>query len=164
MRKLMQFSIQHWLHLQKNEQHDNAEQGTATEVLAKADVPKSDKTDRSDRTPDRAKVRPADDDPITGSQNNAAPADRLAVLDPKASTTTTNTSTTAAVTGSFATQALLSRAVAYNENESIEEPAPRKNKLRGIFRKVTRALEKPSSRAEDDDRKVLIGGFQFALK
>jgi hypothetical protein len=67
---------------------------------------------------------------------------------------------------SFATQALLSHEVAYTEDGAMDETmaSPRKNKLRGLFRKVTRALEKPASRAEDDDRKVLIGGFQFALQ
>lgn len=153
------------LHLQKNEQHDNEEQGTNREMIAKVDPPQSDRTpDRDDRTPDRVKVRPVDDDPIVGNRSGTAPADHLAVLDPKASAQTTNASATATVTGSFATQALLNRSVAYNEDEPIEESAPKKNKLRGIFRKVTRALEKPSSRAEDEDRKVLIGGFQFALK
>lgn len=153
------------LHLQKNEQHDNEEQGTNREMIAKVDPPRSDRTpDRDDRTPDRVKVRPVDDDPIVGNRSGTAPADHLAVLDPKASAQTTNAPATAAVTGSFATQALLNRSVAYNEDEPIEESAPKKNKLRGIFRKVTRALEKPSSRAEDEDRKVLIGGFQFALK
>jgi hypothetical protein len=65
---------------------------------------------------------------------------------------------------SFATQALLSQ-VSYQDDDSREETAsPRKNKLRGIFRKVTRVLEKPAAREDDDNKKVTIGGFQFALK
>jgi len=144
------------LHLQKNEQRDDKEE-TTKEVLAKADPP------QPDRTPDKAKVRPINDDPIVGNGSTQL-ASNLALLDPKAPARTTNVPATTAVTGSFATQALLDRSVAYNEDESIGESSPKKNKLRGIFRKVTRALEKPSSRVEDEDRKVLIGGFQFALK
>ena len=63
---------------------------------------------------------------------------------------------------SFATQALLSQ-VSYSDDGYQEETAsPRKNKLRGIFRKVTRVLEKPAARVDDDNKKVTIGGFQFA--
>jgi hypothetical protein len=69
---------------------------------------------------------------------------------------------TANMNASFATQALLSQA---NDLSSAEEPSsPRKNKLRGIFRKVTRVLEKPAARIDDDNKKVTIGGFQFALE
>jgi len=128
------------LHLYKSKQPDNEENITAEPVLAKVDLPVPDKTIAS------VKVPPAVNAPI----GNIEPSNKVVGPDPKAS---------------FATQALLSRTVAYTEDESLEETTlPKKNKLRGIFRKVTRALEKPASRQDDDDRKVLIGGFQFALQ
>ena len=70
---------------------------------------------------------------------------------------------------SFATQELLARATTEasdNANSDIDtEPvSPKKNKLRGIFRKVTRTFEKTADRGEDGQRKILIGSFQFALK
>jgi hypothetical protein len=61
---------------------------------------------------------------------------------------------------SFASRALTDR----DDDSQDETGSPRKNKLRGIFRKVTRVLEKSSTREEDDNKKVTIGGFQFALK
>jgi hypothetical protein len=70
---------------------------------------------------------------------------------------------------SFATQALLASSTTEssdNSNSDIDtEPvSPKKNKLRGIFRKVTRTFEKTADRGEDGQRKILIGSFQFALK
>ena len=52
------------------------------------------------------------------------------------------------------------------EDDLIAEPASsRKNKLRGLFRKVSRVLEKTTNADDSDDKhKVQIGGFQFALK
>ncbi|HEX9513519.1 MAG TPA: hypothetical protein VF939_23675 [Puia sp.] len=47
---------------------------------------------------------------------------------------------------------------------AMESTPSKKNKLRGLFRKVTRVLDKSTSRDEDDQRSVLIGSFQFALK
>jgi hypothetical protein len=142
------------LHLYKHRQATNEEKETAVPVLAKTDPPVPDKAIAS------VKVQPADNNPV----GEADPAARLAAIDPKAIDRTRNAPATKVASGSFATQALLNQTVAYTEDESMEERAsPKKNKLRGIFRKVTRALEKPSSRAEDDDRKVLIGSFQFAL-
>ncbi|MBN9379349.1 MAG: hypothetical protein J0H74_01205 [Chitinophagaceae bacterium] len=131
------------LHLYKSKQPDDEETASATTTaepaLAKVDLPAPDKAIAS------VKVSPAVN---TSIGNPDLP--KVITRDPKTS---------------FATEALLSHAVAYTEDGAIEEPlSPRKNKLRGIFRKVTRALEKPASRAEDDDRKVLIGGFQFALQ
>ena len=124
------------------------------QVMVKTDPPAPEKTIAS------VKVQPADSDPA----GKPDPSKRLALLDPKATDRTGKTPATTVVAGSFATQALLAHTVAYTTEESPEETAsPKKNKLRGIFRKVTRALEKPSSRAEDDDRKVLIGAFQIAL-
>ena len=142
------------LHLYKHRQATNEEKETAVPVLAKTDPPVPDKAIAS------VKVQPADNNPV----GEADPAARLAAIDPKTIDRTRNTPAAKVASGSFATQALLSQTVAYTEDEPMEERAsPKKNKLRGIFRKVTRALEKPSSRAEDEDRKVLIGSFQFAL-
>ena len=142
------------LHLYKRRQTGHDEKETAVPVLTKADPPVPDKAIAS------VKVQPADNNPV----GEADPAGKLAVIDPKAIDRTRNIPATKVAAGSFATQALLSHTVAYTEEEPMEERAsPKKNKLRGIFRKVTRALEKPASRAEDEDRKVLIGSFQFAL-
>jgi anti-sigma factor RsiW len=67
---------------------------------------------------------------------------------------------------SFATQALQNET---NDPEnklfvSDEPAAPAKLKLRGMFRKVTRAFGKTADRDKDGQRQVLIGAFQFALK
>jgi len=139
------------LHLNKsnlpsgNELPVHAEPTTAP-VLAKVDVHLPDNIRGSDRAIASIKTPPATGDPI----GNTEPTGKVIVPDPKTS---------------FATQALLSHTVAYTEDGSVEEmAAPRKNKLRGIFRKVTRALEKPASREDDEDKKVLIGGFQIALQ
>ena len=51
------------------------------------------------------------------------------------------------------------------EDDLSDEAAPgKKNKLRGLFRKVSRVLNKTASRDDDEHRSILIGGFQFALK
>ncbi len=65
---------------------------------------------------------------------------------------------------SFATQALLNDATTSAEDNSDTEPAsPKKTKLRGFFRKVSRAFEKTADRGEESQKKILIGSFQFAL-
>ena len=85
------------------------------------------------------------------------PADRIVTAEPQ---------TTLDKNSTFATQALL----AVNEEETEDglmdgsPPSRKKNKFRGFFRKVSRVLEKTTSRDEDDKHNVLIGGFQFALK
>ena len=49
--------------------------------------------------------------------------------------------------------------------EVNEEPDGRKNKLRGIFRKVTRTLEKRTNiETTDDDDRLLVGGLAIKLK
>jgi hypothetical protein len=73
------------------------------------------------------------------------------------------------VTSNFATQALLKNNAsaagdADNDPDETEPASTKKNKLRGIFRKVSRAFEKTADRDEDGQRKVLIGAFQVALK
>jgi hypothetical protein len=69
---------------------------------------------------------------------------------------------------SFATQALLKDAASSNEDYdgfAMEQASPKKNKLRGIFRKVSRVFEK-TARSDDTDNRhgVLIGNLQIALK
>jgi anti-sigma factor RsiW len=101
------------------------------------------------------------------------PGHQMAVVVPKAidnnskilATTTvvgyqTQLATTGNMNASFASRKL----EGLDDDSQDETTAPRKNKLRGIFRKVTRVLEKTSAREEDDNKKVTIGGFQFALK
>jgi len=68
---------------------------------------------------------------------------------------------------SFATQALLNNSTASGDDDDNFEAEPastKKNKFRGIFRKVSRAFEKTADREDDGQRKVLIGAFQIALK
>ncbi len=52
-----------------------------------------------------------------------------------------------------------------NNNEQIDEPDGKKNKLRGFFRKVTRTFEKRTNiEATDDDGKLLVAGLAIKLK
>ena len=129
----------------------NKEPNDPAPVLAKVDLPTPEKTAGAD------------------------PARHLAVVELKATTRTTTipvvmttTSDLAQNTGnvhtSFATQALLEHAGDQDEELQEETASPRKNKLRGILRRVTRTLEKPTGREDDENKKVIIGGFQFALK
>jgi len=64
---------------------------------------------------------------------------------------------------SFATQALQQNDADNNSFVEAEQAAPDKGKLRGLFRKVTRAFGKTADRDKDGQRQVLIGAFQFAL-
>jgi len=119
-------------------------------------------------------ARPAKIDPVRPAKTvDTDPGRDLAVTVPKTIDRNVKTPMTMAAAGdqtqhdaagnaSFATQALLSQ-VSYQDDGSSEETvSPRKNKLRGLFRKVTRVLEKPAARADDDNKKVTIGGIQFA--
>jgi len=68
---------------------------------------------------------------------------------------------------SFATQALLNNSIASGDDDDNFEAEPastKKNKFRGIFRRVSRTFEKTADRDDDGQRKVLIGAFQIALK
>jgi hypothetical protein len=67
---------------------------------------------------------------------------------------------------SFATQALQEeQAATGRENDfGTDEPAaPARTKLRGLFRKVTRAFAKTADRDNDGNRQVLVGAFQVTL-
>ena len=67
---------------------------------------------------------------------------------------------------SFATQALKEEQAndRRNNNFLTDEPAaPAKAKLRGFFRKVTRAFGKTAERDDDGNRQVLVGAFQVSL-
>lgn len=95
------------------------------------------------------------------ASNVDGPGKKAIVLIMPAATDNRNTSANA----SFATQALLASSNGSPEDGyDMESASVKKNKLRGLFRKVTRVLEKNTGRDEDDRRSVQIGGFQFALK
>jgi hypothetical protein len=66
---------------------------------------------------------------------------------------------------SFATQALQEEANDERlDNFISDEPtAPGKAKLRGLFRKVTRAFGKTADRDSEGNRQVLVGAFQVSL-
>ncbi len=72
---------------------------------------------------------------------------------------------------SFATEALhdemAATTTAYDSGAGDEEAGsdtPKKNKLRGVFRKVSRVFEKNANRDDDEKRGILIGNLQIALK
>lgn len=66
---------------------------------------------------------------------------------------------------SFATQALLREQESGNTDMADNMPsAAGKTKLRGLFRRVTRAFGKTADRDDDGQRQVLISAFQVALK
>ena len=65
---------------------------------------------------------------------------------------------------SFATQALMEEAQADETKEMIASAPAGKNKLRGIFRRVSRAFGKTADRDSDGQKEVLISAFQVALK
>lgn len=142
---------------------------TVAQAMAQVDPARSVNTDPARFT----KIDPA----RPAKTVDTDPGHEVAVIVPKTIDRNTKIPVTMAAAGdqtqhdatgnmnaSFATQALLSQ-VSYQDDSYPEETAsPRKNKLRGIFRKVTRVLEKPAAREDDDNKKVTIGGFQFALK
>jgi hypothetical protein len=67
---------------------------------------------------------------------------------------------------SFATQALLKEAQGEGNGDMADNmpPATGKTKLRGLFRRVTRAFGKTAERDDDGQRQVSISVFQVALK
>jgi len=66
---------------------------------------------------------------------------------------------------SFATQALQEEANDQRNNNFItdESVSPGRGALRGIFRKVKRALGKTAERDSDGNRQVLVGAFQVSI-
>jgi len=67
---------------------------------------------------------------------------------------------------SFATQALQDEQAGIGRESDFgtDEPAaPARTKLRGIFRKVTRAFAKTADRDSEGNRQVLVGAFQVTL-
>jgi anti-sigma factor RsiW len=66
---------------------------------------------------------------------------------------------------SFASQALLNspNSPAQDDVATAESSSLKKNKLRGIFRRVSRVFEKTSN-VDDEKQGILIGNFQVALK
>lgn len=107
--------------------------------------------------------------------SNPEPANTVAVIDPSPVRDPANTqvrNSRPAVfqeeipreKSSFATQALLTgTSDPTDENLAADQDPPKKNKLRGLFRKVSRAFGKTADHDEDGNRKVLIGAFQFAV-
>jgi anti-sigma factor RsiW len=65
---------------------------------------------------------------------------------------------------SFATQALMEEAQADESKEILAASPAGKNKLRGLFRKVSRTFGKTAERDEDGQKEVLISAFQVELK
>ncbi|HYE56086.1 MAG TPA: hypothetical protein VD996_14655 [Chitinophagaceae bacterium] len=53
---------------------------------------------------------------------------------------------------------------AAHENAIAMTPVDKKNKLRGLFRKVTRVFEKTTNLPAVEEKGILIGGFEIALK
>jgi hypothetical protein len=100
------------------------------------------------------------------------PASAAAVMDMPVTQNLTSNVHLAVQTGiprdqsSFATQALQEEQAGNGrENDfGTDEPAaPARTKLRGIFRKVTRAFAKTADRDNDGNRQVLVGAFQVTL-
>jgi hypothetical protein len=100
------------------------------------------------------------------------PASAATVMDMPATQSLTSNVRLAVQTGiprdqsSFATQALQEEQTANGrENDfGTDEPVPpARTKLRGIFRKVTRAFAKTADRDNDGNRQVLVGAFQVTL-
>jgi len=50
------------------------------------------------------------------------------------------------------------------EEDPLLTGSPKKNKLRGFFRKVSRTFEKTASRNDDEGHGILVGNLQIALK
>ena len=106
------------------------------------------KSDTSDRSSKMAAIAPAHPDKAALPVTTA-----VAVNIPKEQS-------------SFATQALLKESQedgAGDMADNMQQPAG-KTKLRGLFRKVTRAFGKTADRDDDGQRQVLISAFQVALK
>jgi len=151
---------------------------TVAPVVAQIDPARHTQVDPT-RPAKAGPANPGEDHPIRRAKPvDTDPSHDLAVVVPETIDRNAKIPVTMAVAGdqaqhdatgnmnaSFATQALLSQ-TSYPDDDSQEEAtaSPRKNKLRGIFRKVTRVLEKSAAREDDDNKKVTIGGFQFALK
>lgn len=52
----------------------------------------------------------------------------------------------------------------YTNNESLEETEGKKNKNRGLFRKIARTFEKRTNIDPTDDNRLLVAGLSFKLK
>lgn len=116
---------------------------------------------------------------ITGGMDGVTPGNAVAATEttPVPDPSTTLHSGKAAATSvaavniprdqrSFATQALLREAQDASDGDMADNmsPAAGKTKLRGLFRRVTRAFGKTADRDDDGQRQVSISVFQVALK
>ncbi|GGB09145.1 hypothetical protein [Puia dinghuensis] len=102
---------------------------------------------------------------ISDSQNSETPPE----VTPDAGQKTLVKSTVVEVNipkeqSSFATQALMQEAQADETKESLAAAPAGKNKLRGIFRRVSRTFGKTADRDNNGQKEVLISAFQVALK
>lgn len=149
-------------------------------VAVKADKQVPSEAGRKDHFPITQKDAAAPDDPIPDGQN---PDDRareqeltgtklpirqeVAIIDPIHTSLPERIFVEEGNIGgstSYVTQAVQQDPVA-SSGDDFSEPAPaEKNKLRGIFRKVSRVFEKTANRDEDDRHAILVGNLQIALK
>lgn len=94
----------------------------------------------------------------TATNTAATTTNNIAITNNTATTDNTIARDHSGKTASFATQALLAEAGATPDDE--EDPvSPKKNKLRGFFRKVSRVIEKRTTKDDDENHKVYLGGF-----
>jgi hypothetical protein len=52
----------------------------------------------------------------------------------------------------------------YKNDAELEQPNDKKNKSRGLFRKIARTFEKRTSIDPTDDNKLLVAGLAIRLK
>jgi hypothetical protein len=111
------------------------------------------------------------DPKLTEKTGALARADRIASGDPSdAKSLSQAMPGTGSQRPSFAAQSLLNDATTTSQNIdpddlAIEQAPSRKNRLRGIFRRVSRVFEKTAGSNESTDKHgVLIGNLQIALK
>jgi len=168
------------LHSSGNDDHPNgsaAVNATAATTTSTATVATTTTTTRAIaaanstrvHTPGKGDQRP-DLSPIT-TDNHPSETALVAEIKPDANEKPVVTAATlvAAVNipkeqSSFATQALLEEAQADETKEMVASAPAGKNKLRGIFRRVSRAFGKTADRDSDGQKEVLISAFQVALK
>ena len=76
-----------------------------------------------------------------------------------------NSSTEVAVTNTTSSPSNIVQASYPEDNADLNQTSGNKNKLRGLFRKVTRTFEKRTNMdATDGDNKLLVAGLSFKIK
>jgi hypothetical protein len=153
------------LHLSETGQTDQTEERNRTAGVSKKKIQQNSHTEGKDKEDDPDSRTLAQADPLI----NKRVIDQMPVrvtngIKGPGNKTIVLTGLTDNDNSSFATRALLNSSDDDPEDGDImQSSSPGKNKLRGLFRKVSRVLEKNTSREDDDRHHVLIGGFQFAL-